>query len=261
MMYFVLSRFALSGLLFTVVCLPLISSGAVPLRASPLILAWYPSPDPTVAGYAIYYGPANQPATNRMDTGKTQRATFTNLQAGLSYNFYAVSYGPTGLESLPSNAILISPPVLSRAQLTRQSNKWQVALRAAPGTVCRVEYADAPVGATWRTLTNVTANSLGEVIALDSTTNNVAARYYRAALVTVPPVTTRLKLAKQPNGTMRITLSGSPGTTWRVQRASTPTAAQWTTMGSVTNNEVGEATLTDTTAAQTAVRFYRAVTP
>jgi hypothetical protein len=60
---------------------------------------------------------------------------------------------------------------------------------------------------------------------------------------------------------MRIGLSGSPETTWRVQRASTATATQWTTMGSVTNNAVGEAVFTDTTAAQATIRFYRAVSP
>ena len=262
MMYFVSWRVWLfRALLSVALCLPLISVDAAPLRACPVTLKWDASTDPSVVGYAIYYGLANQPSTNRMDTGRTQQATFMNLQAGVSYDFYAVSYGATGAESMPSNALRHSPPALSRTQLTKQSNKWRVALKAEPGTVCRVEYADAPSGATWRMLTNVTASALGYVVALDSVINNVATRYYRAALASAAPVTTGLQLAKQSNGTMRIGFSGSPQTAWRVQRASTPTATQWTTMGSVTNNAVGEAVFTDTTAAQATIRFYRAVSP
>jgi hypothetical protein len=158
----------------------LISTDAVGAVACPVTLAWDASPDLNVAGYAIYYGPTNQPATNRMDTGRTQQATFMSLLADVNYAFYAVSYSTNGAESLPSNAIRIRPTVLSRAQLTKQSNKWRVALKAAPGTVCRVQYADSLVSPTWRTLTNVTASSLGDVVALDVVTNRVTARFYRA---------------------------------------------------------------------------------
>jgi hypothetical protein len=233
---------------------------AVPLRSFPIVIGWDASPDPGVKGYAVYYGPTNQPATNRMDIGRGQRITFTNLQADVNYAFYAVSYHANGAESLPSNAIRIRPAPLSRAELKRDFTRWRIALKAAPGSVCRVEYADAATGATWRTLTNVTATSLGEVIAYDTTPTRQA-RFYRTALVTAPPPATRLQLARLPNGSMRINLNGSPSVAWRIQRAATPNSTLWTTVATVTNSIVGTATFTDTTAAQSASRFYRAVTP
>ena len=234
---------------------------AASLRSVPVTLAWDANTDPTVRGYALYYGPTNQPATNRIDAGSSQSVTFLNLQADVTYSFRAVSYSTNGTESVPSNQILVRPPALSRLQLTKQQAGFRIALKAAPGAVCRIEYADAPTGAAWRPLTNVTATTLGDVIALDTTTNKPPVRFYRAALATAAPANASLKLAKQTSGAMRVTLAGSAGATWRVQRATTPNATTWTTFATVTTSTVGEATATDTTAAQATSRFYRAVSP
>src|SRR5687768_13154831 len=75
--------------------------------AAPVTLAWNPASDLTIKGYALYYGPTNQPATNRLDAGLTNMATIFNMQANVTYRLYAVSYNALGVESVPSNDVLL----------------------------------------------------------------------------------------------------------------------------------------------------------
>jgi hypothetical protein len=57
---------------------------------------------------------------------------------------------------------------------------------------------------------------------------------------------------------MKLSLNGSPGTAWNIQFAASPNSATWTTLASVTANDTGEATVTDSPPAGVASRFYRA---
>lgn len=68
-------------------------------------LAWGPSPDSTVAGYNIYYGPASRTYTNIVSFGKVTNATVSGLIEGGMYFFTATAYDGTGLESDFSNEV------------------------------------------------------------------------------------------------------------------------------------------------------------
>jgi len=242
------------------IVLPLNTVAATPLRAIPVTLAWDSGPDPSVAGYAVYCGPSNLPLTNRVNVGTARTVTLSNLLANVNYTFYAVSYNDDNVESPPSNLLQFTPRALSHLKISREaSGRMRISLKAVPGAVCRVEYADAPSGATWKTLTNVTAGALGEVAATDMATTLRPARFYRAALVSSPVANGRLHIFRQPTGVMSLTLAASAGTTWRIQYASSPSATSWRTLTIVTANAVGEAIVTDNTAAQVAARFYRAL--
>ena len=74
-------------------------------------LAWDPSPDSTVVGYFLYYGPASDNCTNRLDAGNSTSATLSGLQPGVAFYFNVTAYDATGQESPPSNEISYTLPV------------------------------------------------------------------------------------------------------------------------------------------------------
>lgn len=149
--------------------------------AVPVTLAWGAADDPTVAGYAIYYGPTNQVATNRVDAGVNLRVTIFNLQASRTYKFYAVSYNAAKVESMPSNQVLVTSPVISKLQISRLTDgNMRLAFKAAPGTSCRIQYASKPTGAPWQTLTSTTTDLVGQAAVTDSGAKLVSSRFYRA---------------------------------------------------------------------------------
>ena len=236
------------------------AGGAAPLKSAPVTLAWDPANDQSVQGYEIYYGPTNQPATNHVKMGANLTVTLFDLLANIGYRFYAVSYNAAGNESVPSNQLLLTPPVLSRARIARlATGDFRLSLRAAPGSVCQVEYADILNSSNWQVLGLATADANGDVAVIDPASPQRPSRFYRVARLGNPPPFTRLQLAKLANGSMQITLNGSPGTTWGIQYAASPLGTEWTTLTLVTANATGNGVVIDPDAAQRPSRFYRAV--
>ena len=66
-------------------------------------LAWDPSPDPTVAGYSIYYGASTGSYTNLANVGLGTNGVVSNLLAGTTYYFAVTAHTAFGLESDFSN--------------------------------------------------------------------------------------------------------------------------------------------------------------
>ncbi len=164
-----------------------IAGGTASLKSAPLTLAWNPAEDQTVKGYGVYYGPASQPATNHIDAGTNLTVTLFNLLADISYRFYAVSYDAAGNESVPSNELLVTPRLLSRLRIGRLSTgEFRLAVRAAPGSVCQLEYVDAPNLSNWQVLALVVADPLGDVVAIDPESGLKPARFYRVARLSSP---------------------------------------------------------------------------
>lgn len=235
------------------------AAGTALLKSAPVILTWDPANDPSVQGYGIYYGLTNQPATNHVNAGTNLTVRLFDLLANTGYHFYAISYDAAGKESVPSNQLLLTPSVLSRVRLARlATGDFRLALRAAPGSVCQVEYADTPNSGTWQTLGLATADANGDVAVIDPPSPQRPSRFYRVARLANPPPFTRLQLAKQANGVIRLNLNGSPGTTWSLQYAAAPGDPQWTTFATVTANAVGDAAAINLLPNNSTSRFYRA---
>lgn len=81
---------------------------ALSLLAAPaanVTLAWDASPDETVVGYRIYWGPATGNYTNSLTLSNVLTATLTNLTAGATYYLAATAFDAEGLESVFSNEI------------------------------------------------------------------------------------------------------------------------------------------------------------
>lgn len=73
-------------------------------------LAWDPSPDTNVVGYALYCGNVSGgPYTIRQDVRTNMAGMVTPLTEGLPYYFVAVAYDAQGVESPPSNEVNFHP--------------------------------------------------------------------------------------------------------------------------------------------------------
>lgn len=133
-------------------------NSALVAGAAQVQLAWNPSPDPGVIGYALYYGSASGYYTNRVEAGNQTATSVTNLTAGIRYYFAVTAYNLLGMESLPSNetsCILSpatstnSPPYISKFSVSAQgaSLTWT----SLPGRSYRVVYKDSLPDPQWRT--------------------------------------------------------------------------------------------------------------
>jgi len=97
-------------------------------------LAWDPSADTNVVGYALYYGPSSGTYPNRVDVGSVTNATVSGLQEGLVYYFVATAYNAASLESTPSNEVtFLVPGILKLTASPTPTNPPRVSFPVAPG--------------------------------------------------------------------------------------------------------------------------------
>lgn len=155
---------------------------AAPLYASPCTLAWNLDQDPTVSGYALYYGIVGSSTTNRLDAGMTNLVTLYNLLASSNYFFYVVAYNSSGIESPPSVVMYYAPQALSALNLTSMTNGTvSIFFQVATDAVCHVEYTPTLSPAQWQILGSATADANGNVTLTDPLAGNPPTRFYRAA--------------------------------------------------------------------------------
>jgi hypothetical protein len=163
--------------------LPTLHAAGSPRPACPVVLQWDSMADWRIAGYAVYYGLAGSPATNRIDVGAAHTATIYNLSTSASYSFYVVAYDQYGVESGPSNMLPYSPPALSPLQIAKLSNGTaRLQFRAAPGALGRIEYTPSLNPRWWQTLDSATADTNGYLVFVDPDPTRQPTRFYRAVL-------------------------------------------------------------------------------
>jgi len=231
------------------------------VNAMPITLAWDSANDPGVSGYALYYGATNQPTFNRVDAGTNLTVTLFDLRADTGYKLFVVAYNAVGLESVPSNELLLTPPAISRLQLARQANgSLRLSGKAAPGTVCTLQFTSTLQPALWQTLTRTTADQVGSIIAFDASVSKVSRRFYRLALGALP-LLGRMQIQRRPDGSMLLSGKAPPGAACRVQYASTPNPTAWSTLRTVAADAEGNVVTVDTGARLAPRRFYRMALP
>jgi hypothetical protein len=236
--------------------------GAVALPASPCTLAWNLSQDVSVTGYALYYGITGSSATNRQALGLTNAVTLFNLLTSANYFFYVVAYDAEGVESLPSNVLYYQPQTLSPLKLTSPvQGTMNLQFRAAPGSVCLIQYTPTLNPAQWQILGSATADSNGNITINDLVSRNIPSRFYRAVLYSSPQVLSALAITASVAGTITIQFHAATGTVCRVQYTPSLNPPQWQTLGSATADSNGNVTMTDQPPGNTPSRFYRAATP
>jgi Fibronectin type III domain len=230
---------------------------SAPLYSAPVRLGWSPPNDPNVMGYVLYYGLTNQPATNRIVVGTNLTVTVTNMLANTTYRLYAVSYNAASVESQPSNLLLLTPPAISSIKIASQTNRtMKLDCLAAAGTVCGIQFSSTMLPGSWRTLTNVTANSLGSIALIDASSSRVPKRFYRVALSAQPLLGT-MQIKALTNGNVQVSCAAPPDARCRIQYRAKPNTGTWTTLADVTADAEGNVVATDTTARLASSRFYR----
>src|SRR6266403_180742 len=69
-------------------------------------LAWNPSPDPTVAGYTIFYGNYNGIYSQSLNAGRATLATVPNIVPNETFYFIVTANTGAGAQSAPSNQVV-----------------------------------------------------------------------------------------------------------------------------------------------------------
>jgi hypothetical protein len=73
-------------------------------------VAWDPNPEPTVAGYSMYYGTSSGRYTNSVDVGSSTRCTISALMEGVTYYLAVTAYDGSGNQSGYSDEIVYTVP-------------------------------------------------------------------------------------------------------------------------------------------------------
>ena len=221
------------------------ASNVSAIVADPVKLGWSPASDASVKGYIIYYGATNQPTTNRIVAGTNLTVTINNLQANVTYKVYATSYNGAGVESPPSNQVLLTPKALPRLNLSRQANgSMKLDYNLTPGTVCAVQFSADMKPGSWRTLTNVTADLVGGIIAMDSTAAWVMQRFYRV-VHSPQPLFSPISVVKSANSNvLLLSFTAPPGAGCHIQYVPQMNSSAWQTLAHVTADAEGNVTHT-----------------
>jgi len=96
--------------LFVLLAVLLISLFAEPSSAATVTVAWDPNPEPTVAGYRLYYGTSSRYYTNSVDVANATRCTISSLLEGVTYYMAVTAYDTSGNQSGYSDEIVYTVP-------------------------------------------------------------------------------------------------------------------------------------------------------
>lgn len=234
------------------------TSNVFAIIADPVKLSWSSASDASVKGYIIYYGATNQPTTNRIVTGTNLTVTLDNLQADVTYKIYATSYNAAGVESPPSNQVLLTAKAIPRLNLSRQANgSMKLDYKASPGAVCAVQFSANMKPESWRTLTNVTADLVGGIIVTDSSAAQVMRRFYRVAL-SPQPLISAISIIRLPDSKIQLSFTAPPGARCEIEYVTSSSSTNWKFLVYATADAEGNVTLIDPGASSVTSRFYRA---
>ena len=170
----------IAALIAFICCAPQLFAGS----AIPLTLEWQSSFDPSVVGYALYYGVNGGPPTNRMDVGLTTSVVLKNLTAQTGYAFYMVSYNSDHVESDPSNQLLFTARAISPLRMGQLvAGRMSLSFDVGSGAACHVEYTDTLLPPNWKLLAYATGDSNGLVTVIGPAFPAPgASRFYRASV-------------------------------------------------------------------------------
>jgi hypothetical protein len=140
-------------------------------------LAWDPSPDTNVVGYALYYGNSPSSYTARVDVGDQTTATVAALTAGEKYYFAVTAYAADGTESLPSNWVAYLVPGALRVSMDPDGRCVRLWFVGVPGRLYEVQASEDLVSWTDFCTLESLVNDWIEV--LDPAAANLAKRFYR----------------------------------------------------------------------------------
>jgi hypothetical protein len=142
-------------------------------------LAWDPSPEANVVGYALYYGTNSGGYQTRIDTGSQTNATIQIPINGTTYFLMVTAYTIDGVESLPSNEVSYQAPAATSAVQLRVTPARQVILTVT-GQVGRTYNIQAsPDLTTWTVIGTALVPAGGSLDFTDTNAASFPERFYR----------------------------------------------------------------------------------
>ena len=244
------------------------------LFAQQVDLAWDPSPDSTVIGYRIHYGPSSGTYPSVIDVGNNTSATVSNLPTDTTY-FVVTAYDADALESDPSNEVSFTPsqPPPNQSPTVSLSSPEATVTLVAPAALDLLAAASDPDGTVARVEFYNGATKLGELTSapyslslasLSSGTYSFTAIAYddKGASTASTPLTITIS-APQPvigsvalgsGGIYQIAVNAEAGHTYTI--AASNDLGSWSTLGTVQTTS-GTTVFNDSTASSLPQRFYR----
>jgi hypothetical protein len=142
-----------------------------------IALAWDRSPDTSVTGYRVHYGPASGNYTNSVAVGNVATKTVIGLTSGATYFFAVTAYDAKGVESPFSNEISFAPGV---AQVGIRVATNRQAVLTVKGLIGQKYDILATQNLTnWVVLGTVTLGATGATNFTDTNAANFPRRFYR----------------------------------------------------------------------------------
>lgn len=173
---------SLTSVLTGLLCLalldhPVAALGAPAAGQYSVVLSWNTSPDPTVAGYHLYYGTASGNYTHNLVLGDVTSTTITGLLGGVTYYFALTAYNTSGVESGFSNEISFTPGGPTMQLLAVTAGQCVFSMSGAIGATYAVQATQDFM--TWTTLGTITigAGSTGNFA--DTNAAHFPQRFYR----------------------------------------------------------------------------------
>jgi len=149
--------------------------------AASVALAWYPSPDTNVVGYALYYGTSSGNYSARLDVQSQLATSISNLVAGTTYYFVVTAYTAEQLESLPSDEVAYLAPGLVMISSLPAGGVLQVRFSVSPGPTWTLQASENLIE--WTNIFQILAISNAWIEVSDPLLGQRPRRFYRAVSV------------------------------------------------------------------------------
>jgi uncharacterized protein (TIGR02597 family) len=148
------------------------------ISAATATLVWDANTETDLAGYNVYFGPVST-APQKINVGKVTSITFSNLNAGVTYTFYATAYNSAALESGPSQSVTFKSDCCGVTLQDAGVSGMKIHFNSTSGKTYAVESKDNFPNGPWQTLASSLPGNGGQIEVLDSGAPNASSRIYR----------------------------------------------------------------------------------
>ena len=234
-------------------------AGACAGTTKSVMLAWDPSPDPSVSGYCVHYGTASRAYSALVDAGSSTTAKVTGLLPGLTYFFAVTAYNPQRIESAPSGEIVytVPSPVLAPIRLVRSvgSKNPSLQFQVKPSYPYSVQASEDL--RSWTTLHRSVSLSTSWIEWTDPQATRQPKRFYRLAIPEGPLVPGWLQLVHDavPAGAVRLRPLVTQGQRYQIQASEDQIT--WTTLHEAVCHDDPPLDFVDRQAGLHSKRFHR----
>jgi uncharacterized protein (TIGR02597 family) len=150
--------------------------------AATATLVWDANSEADLDGYYVYFGPVNT-TPQKIDVHNVTSLTFTNLDAGVTYAFYATAYNKAALESNPSQQVTFKYDCCGVTLEDAGTAGMKVHFASTSGKTYAVEAKDNFPGGSWQPLANSLPGNGNSMEVLDANGDTVANRVYRVRTI------------------------------------------------------------------------------